>query len=107
MGKSKSTEQVTEVRKLLTEGKPAKAARGFLVFTYGIDGKEATAILSEAGYVAGRSGNVVKDFYALLETGPMSIEAFEEWIGKGSKNVKAHRGHYNAIRELANSIHEK
>ena len=43
-------------------------------------------------------------FYLSLGTEPMSDEAFEAFLDGESKNVVAHKSHYDAIRALANTI---
>ena len=45
-------------------------------------------------------------FYAMLETAPMSETDFEALIDQESVNIRKHKSAHNAVREMANAIHE-
>lgn len=93
-----------DIVRLSEEGKTVKEIRGWLVFQHSIEGKDATAEIAKAGVGGSVSTGFAADFYAELREDTMTVERFEAIIAEGSKNVQNHKSHYNAIRELANSI---
>jgi hypothetical protein len=63
---------------------------------------------AEAYWKANKSGTradgFAGQFYAMLEQGVMTDEAFNQVIAAGSENVQRHKSHYNGIRLMANKI---
>lgn len=96
---------IEQVQAIANEGKTIKQIRGFLAFEHNLEGKEATALIAQAGIGGSVSTGFAADFYALLKDAPLSDADFDALIAAGSNNVQKHKSHYNAIRELANSIH--
>ena len=96
---------IAEIQAIAESGKNVKAIRGFLMFEHGIDGKEATKLIAQAGIGGSVSTGFAANFYDQLREAPMSDADFDALIATGSNNVQKHKSHYNAIRELANAIH--
>lgn len=88
------------------EGKDlSKRARGFLLMTFGLEGKEATALLVKAGLGGTRARGFLEAFTDRLREDYLTEEEFELFLNEyGSKNTKANKGHYDNIRKLANDI---
>ena len=53
----------------------------------------------------GTGTGVAAEFYARLKNDTMGTELFEEWIADQSPNAQKHWKHYDAIRMMANDIH--
>jgi len=93
------------------EGWDRKKTASWLGFVYDLFGKDAKLYLDEI-FKKQSSGKAktgwTAQLYERLAQGPMSMEELEEWIkSTESKNVAAHKSHYWAICELANTIHAK
>ncbi len=95
-------------------------ARLVYLVSAGLTIPEARAFLKknkdELKTVAAPRATIASEFYALLESGPMSDDSFNAWIAKtseatrkegseGPTNTERAKSHYNAIRVLANAIH--
>ena len=96
---------IDQIKAVAESGKNIKAIRGFLMFEHGIEGKEATKLIEQAGISGSVSTGFAANFYDQLRKAPMSDADFDALIAGGSNNVQKHKSHYNAIRELANAIH--
>jgi len=53
----------------------------------------------------GTGTGAAAEFYARLKDDTMGTELFEEWIADQSPNAQKHKKHYDAIRMMANDIH--
>ncbi len=97
----------TEILEELKEKsfKKVSKIRAYLDLNYDIVGKEAKEYLEELGFSATKKGYAA-DFYDTLRAGPLSDADFTVWLEAGSDNVRNHTKHYDAIRRLANDIHE-
>lgn len=82
----------------------------------GLKKSEALTVLIQSGLDFEEANNYWKDnrptatgfvgaFYAELKKGAMSEKDFDAILETGSDNTRKHRSHYNAIRELTNTIH--
>ena len=96
---------IADIQAIAESGKNIKAIRGFLMFEYGIEGKDATKLIEQAGISGSVSTGFAANFYDQLRASPMSEADFDALIASGSNNVQKHKSHYNAMRELANAIH--
>ncbi len=66
---------------------------------------EATKFWAEHGSKA--SVGFAAGFYDDLRSGEMDDETFDALIAEGSNNVQKHKKHFDAIRLLANDIHNQ
>lgn len=90
------------------EGKTAKQARGFVAFEYGVEGKEVTELLSEAGFTVGTKGGGLTDTMKFLEESPKTEDELYRYIlENGTKNEARWIAQRNSIRLLAVSIYAK
>lgn len=83
-----------------------KKLKGYLLFEYQLEGKEANEVLRSHGFASTTAVGFAASFYEELRKGPMTDERFAEVIAAGSKNVQNHRAHYNGIRQLTNDVHK-
>lgn len=67
--------------------------------------KEAEAAWKAYREENGAGNSVANAFYTELKEGVMDDIEFDTWLGAQSNNVQKHKSHYNAIRALANHIH--
>lgn len=99
---------------------PVKDASGVILKASDIEGKtkvESLVYLGSRGLEAKAATKFYEDnkperkagfaarFYELLESGILAEKDFDALLASESDNVKNHRSHYGAIRELTNSIH--
>jgi len=97
---------LTEIKE---EGeKTTKQVRGFLAFEYGVEGKEATELLTEAGFTVGVKGGGLTDTMKFLEDSPKTEdELYRYVIENGTKNEARWIAQRNSIRLLSVAIYTK
>ncbi len=98
----------TVIAVLLKEGlSSAKKARGFLTYKYGLEGKEATAILSAAGFSTRTKGEGVGFIEVIdyLAEAPRTESDLYAFIGKeGTGNEARWISQRNTIRLVINDV---
>ncbi len=88
----------------------AKRARGFLSFRFGLEGKDATEILAEAGFSTRTKGEGVglNEVLKWLEEAPRTEKELYTYIlESGTKNEKRWVSQRNSIRAVVFSVYKK
>lgn len=86
----------------IIDGMSKDEAMTFLISDQGMTFKEAGEFWVENR--PERGTGFAARFYAALESAEMDDDAFADFLDGESKNVVAHKSHYDAIRKLANAV---
>lgn len=97
---------VETVQKLAAEGKATKYIRAVLTIE-GLDDKEISALIKEAGIGRNTAGFTQVNTMAFIEGGVTEYDLYQKLIDEGARNELRWISDRNRIRVTMNRVHEK